>query len=124
MIPSPLRSLAGIVALALAACTSEPPDVALQVTGGDPSQGPELFRDYGCSSCHVVPGVRGARGLVGPPLTDFRHRAYIAGTAPNTPENLILFIRAPEALRDGTAMPNTGVSEIDARHLAAYLYSR
>ncbi len=121
----PHRPLFGAtVALVIAACTSQPADVALQVTGGDASRAPALIREYGCSSCHVVPGVRAARGLVGPPLTDFRSRAYIAGAVPNTPENLILWIRVPQAIEPGTAMPNTGVTDADARHLAAYLYSR
>lgn len=120
----PARSLLVTTVLLLASCTSEPPGIALQVTGGDASQAPALFRDYGCGSCHVVPGIRAARGLVGPPLTDFRHRAYIAGAVPNTPENLILWLRAPQAIEPGTAMPNTGVTDMDARHIAAYLYSR
>ena len=119
------RSLFGAMGvLLLTACTSQPPGLALQVLGGDSRRAPELFRQYGCSSCHVVPGVRAARGLVGPPLTDFRHRAYIAGAVPNTPENLILWIRVPQAIQPGTAMPNTGVTDEDARHWAAYLYSR
>jgi|SRR5690606_29713722 len=110
--------------LLLAACTREPPEVAVQVVGGDPARAPELFREYGCGSCHVVPGVRGARGLVGPPLTDFKHRGYIAGALPNTPENLVRWIQVPQAIEPGTAMPNTGVTPADARHLAAYLYTR
>lgn len=118
-----LVPVAGI-ALLLSACTSGPSDVAVQVTGGDASRAPELIRQYGCSSCHTVPGVRSARGLVGPPLTDIQHRAYIAGVLPNTPENLIDWIRMPQAIRPGTAMPNMGVTDEDARHLAAYLYTR
>ena len=113
-----------LFALIISACTSQPPDVGLQVAGGDAARAPELIRQYGCSSCHVVPGVRAARGLVGPPRPDFQHRVYIAGAVPNTPANLIRWIRAPQAIQPGTAMPNTGVTDEDARHLAAYLYTR
>lgn len=93
------------------------------VAGGDPDRGRNAFARYGCGSCHVIPGVRGARGLVGPPLTSWPRRGYIAGMVPNEPALLVQFIRDPESLAPGTAMPNTGVSERDARHLAAYLYS-
>jgi cytochrome c1 len=58
---------------------------------------------------------------VGAPLTAFARRAYIAGNLPNTPENLVAWLRDPQAIEPGTAMPNLEVSETDARHLAAYL---
>ncbi len=113
-----------LITLLIGACSGAPADVAVQVIGGDASRAPELIRQYGCGSCHVVPGVRSARGLVGPPLEDLRQRVYIAGTLPNTPDNLIHWIRAPQAIRPGTAMPNMNVTDEDARHLAAYLYTR
>ncbi len=40
---------------------------------------------------------------------------------PNTPENLVRWIQQPEQIRPGTAMPNLGISEDDARDIAAYL---
>lgn len=96
--------------------------MALQeVAGGDPEQGRRAIVVYGCGSCHVVPGVPGARGAAGAPLTEFARRAYIAGNLPNTPENLIAWLRDPQAIEPGTAMPNLGVSETDARDVAAYL---
>jgi hypothetical protein len=60
------------------------------VAGGDPAAGKHLIKRYGCGSCHVVPGVTGANGMVGPPLEYFSRRAYIAGEVPNDPEFLIL----------------------------------
>ena len=36
---------------------------------GDARRGPLLVRQYGCGACHVVPGISGAQGQVGPPLT-------------------------------------------------------
>ena len=91
-------------------------------TAGDPVAGKAAIAKYGCGSCHVIPGVERARGLVGPPLTDFAWRAYIAGRAYNTPANLEAWIRMPDSVEPGTAMPTLGVSQEDARNIAAYLY--
>jgi cytochrome c1 len=41
----------------------------------------------------------------------------------NTPPNLVRWIREPQAVVPGNAMPNMGVSEVDARDIAAYLYT-
>jgi cytochrome c len=60
---------------------------------------------------------------VGPPLTTFARRAYIAGQLPNQPENLIRWIQDPQAVEPGTAMPNLRVSPVVARDMAAYLYT-
>ncbi len=76
---------------------------------------------YGCSSCHTIPGIRGADGLVGPPLTRFDERPYIAGQLPNTPENLVLWIMNPQEVAPGTAMPDLDVTEEDARAIAEWL---
>jgi cytochrome c len=90
---------------------------------GDPARGSQLIASYGCGSCHVVPGVRGADGLVGPPLTDFGKRSYIAGELPNNAANLQRWIQDPPSVEPGTAMPNLGVTPIDAQDIAAYLLS-
>ena len=63
-------------------------------TGGNPQHGKELIQSYGCGACHMVPGVRGARGLVGPPLFYLSQRTMIAGELPNSPGNLARWIRA------------------------------
>ena len=93
------------------------------VTGGDASRGPELLRAYGCKSCHTIPGVVGANGLVGPPLAGIAERSYIAGVLPNAPENMIRWIMNPKAVDPLTAMPVLGVSPSDARDITAYLYT-
>ena len=90
-------------------------------TGGDPDQAPQLISHYGCSGCHTIPGVRGASGLVGPPLQKFAGRVYIGGVLANRPDNLVRWIVNPRAVSPTTAMPRTGISEADARHVAAYL---
>jgi len=96
---------------------------AAAITGGDPSRGPDLLRKYGCQSCHTIPGVVGANGLVGPPLAGIASRSYIAGVLPNAPDNMLRWIRDPKGVDAKTAMPNTGVTPSDARHIAAYLYT-
>lgn len=94
-----------------------------QIVGGDPGEGSQAIMRYGCVSCHTIAGIREARGRVGPPLTGIAGRSYIAGRIPNTSENIVLWIQDPQGLIPGTAMPNLGVTESDARDIAAYLYS-
>lgn len=93
------------------------------VTGGDPALGADLLRGYTCGGCHVIPGVSAADGHVGPPLTDWASRSYIAGAVWNTPENLMRFIMDPAAIEPGTSMPDLDVREDQARHIAAYLFT-
>jgi cytochrome c2 len=82
------------------------------------------MRYYGCATCHTIPGVPTATGRVGPPLQGLRERAYLGGVVSNTPENLVRWIQHPRKLSPKTAMPDTGISENDAKDIAAYLYSR
>ena len=118
-------ALAGLVAVANACGGASEADAreAAAITGGDPSRGPDLLRKYGCQSCHTIPGVVGANGLVGPPLAGIASRSYIAGVLPNAPDNMLRWIRDPKEVDAKTAMPNTGVTPSDARHIAAYLYT-
>ena len=94
-----------------------------QLTGGDPKVGEHLIYAYGCGSCHVIPGVAEANGTVGPPLQGFGSRIYIAGLFVNTPENLFHWVSKPHEVDPGTAMPDLGVTERQARDIAAYLYT-
>jgi cytochrome c1 len=96
---------------------------AIEITGGDPARAPGLMIASGCAGCHSIPGVPGARGLVGPPLTGLAERVYIAGVIENTPDNLILWIQNARGVDPQTAMPTTGIPERDARDIAAYLYA-
>jgi cytochrome c2 len=120
------RSLWLLLLTGAAACSSVGEDGAraqvLASTSGDPRRGEAAIGKYGCGSCHVIPGVRRARGKVGPPLTDFAQRSYIAGNASNTPNNLAAWIRRPDSVEPGTVMPTLGVNEQEARDISAYLY--
>jgi cytochrome c len=93
-----------------------------QVFRGDPQHGREAVLRYGCGGCHVIQGVRDARGRVGPHLVGLREQVYLAGVLTNTPENLILWVQSPQDVNPLTAMPNLGVTDEDARHIAAFLY--
>lgn len=95
----------------------------LYIPGGDVTRGWQLVQEYGCISCHTIPGVPGANATVGPPLNQWVERHYIAGQVANTPENLILFLQHPEQIAPGTVMPNMGVTDQDARDMGAYLYT-
>lgn len=112
-----------ILALVLAAGPSLAAEPAWQVVGGDARRAPVLIIAFGCAGCHTVPGVEGANGNVGPPLTRFGSRAYIAGMLRNTPANLVRWIRDPQTVVPGNAMPNMGVTDKEARDIAAYLYT-
>ena len=50
-------------------------------------------------------------------------RTYVAGQVPNTPDFLVRWLEAPQAIEPGTAMPDLGVTPKDARDIAAYLYT-
>jgi putative membrane protein len=98
---------------------------AMHLTGGgDMVKGRLAIERYGCGACHTIPGIPGARGMVGPPLATVGGRMYIAGMLTNTPQNLIWWIQVPQTVAPGNAMPNLGVSASDARDIAAYLYPR
>ena len=93
-------------------------------TGGDASRGEAMFIQYGCGSCHALKGVRTATGMVGPPLDGIAVRAIIGGHLANTPENMQRWIRDPQQVAPGTAMPDLNVGEADARDITAFLSTR
>jgi cytochrome c2 len=115
------------VCLGCAACAGGPGSardaVARQLTGGDPVRGREQIHNYGCDSCHTIPGVLTATATVGPPLTAVARRTYLAGRIENTPENMMRWISHPHSIDDKTAMPETGVTDRDVRDIVAYLYT-
>jgi cytochrome c len=113
--------------LSLASCGGREPDAdradAVTLTGGDPDRGALAIGRYGCGSCHEIPGVRSARGTVGPSLSGIAGRTYIAGQLSNSPANLMRWVQHPRHVEPRTAMPEMGVTEVDARDITAYLYT-
>jgi cytochrome c len=113
-----------VLPIALVACREEGVIPRQAVAGGDPSRGERAILAIGCGSCHVIPGIPAADGRVGPPLTDVADRTFLAGgRVRNEPEEVVRWIRNPQAIHPGSAMPDLGVTEADARDIAAYLYT-
>jgi cytochrome c2 len=112
------RLLWMLVLLAAAAC-KQPETPA--TPAGNVKRGQQLMTQYGCNSCHVIPGVKGPRGMVGPPLDHMASRQYIAGKFANTPPNMSQWLQNPQSLDPQNAMPSLGVTPNDARDMAAYL---
>jgi cytochrome c1 len=119
-----LVSLMFVAYIGVAGCTGGQALLPYTVAvGGSPRQGKKLIESYGCGSCHTIPGIYTARGVVGPPLFFFSRRTMIAGELPNSPDNLVRWLRNPALVEPGTAMPNLKLSEQQARDVAAYLYT-
>ena len=78
---------------------------------------------YGCAACHTIPGIRAPRGIVGPDLTGFARRPFVAGHLPNTSDVVVAFLQNSPALVPQTGMPNLGLSPDEARSITAYLYT-
>jgi cytochrome c len=112
--------LAAALCASLIGCGRDRP--AMPDAGGNPARGRMLLREHDCGVCHVIPGVRAAHGRVGPSLTGFGRRVYIAGAWPNQPDVLVRFVRDAPSLAPHTLMPRFDISERDARDIAAYLY--
>ena len=85
------------------------------------SEGQRIFETTACIKCHAVTGTV-ADGRFGPDLTHLMSRETIAaGAAPNTPENLRLWIQNPEAIKPGSKMPAMGLSDHELDAVTAYL---
>jgi cytochrome c len=96
---------------------------ANELTHGDAKAGQVAFRRYGCGACHTIYLSPGADGRVGPSLNNVAARPFLAGRLANTPDQMIAWLQHPQALEPGSGMPDVGVTDRDARNLAAYLYT-
>ena len=122
--PLTLVAILAALALGLVGCRDEPQVRPPGAVTGDVNGGFAAMEAYGCGACHVYPrGGRDAEAYVGPPLDKWSHRSFVAGYLPNNQPNLVLWIMDPDSIRPGTAMPDLGVDETDARDIAAYLLS-
>lgn len=119
-----LLLLTGAAVIAFAAgCAAPAARSVAVVPGGDAERGAEVIRARECGTCHRIPGIRNADGLAAPPLDWMARRTYIAGRAPNNPETMVQWVRAPETIDPATAMPNLGLSAQQSRDVAAYLFT-
>ena len=117
------RRLPVTLLLAAAAACAPHDQFAREVAGGDIDRGRVAIRQYGCQTCHVIPGVTGAEALVGPPLNGMASRMYIGGVLINSSDNMVEWLKNPQAFEPRSAMPPLGVTEQDARDITAYLYT-
>lgn len=108
------------VAMLTIACSKEH---SIKIDGGDAKRGKAAVERYGCAACHAIPGGANQGSNVGPPLHKIALRGYIGGVLPNTPADMVRWLQNPPAVDPRTAMPNLGVSEAEAKDIAAYLYT-
>src|SRR5207237_7036857 len=95
--------------VSLASCDRASGDQSDMLVDASPNRGRAAIAKYGCGSCHTIPGITGAHGLVGPPLGQIASRVFIAGVLANEPDNMIRWIQNPPGIDSKTAMPNMGV---------------
>jgi cytochrome c1 len=76
----------------------------------------------GCGGCHVIPGVAGATGTVGPSLAGIATKTAVAGGAVpvQSRDDLVRWIADPQTLKPGTQMPKLATPE-EADMMVAYL---
>jgi cytochrome c len=103
--------------------TAETRATAEALTRGSVAAGRLTFARHGCGSCHAITGVPGASGAVGPALDGVAVRSIIAGKLANAPENMVHWLREPQAIVPGNAMPDQDLTEQEARDVSAYLYT-
>lgn len=112
-----------VTTIGLSSCSSAPASPRIVSEHGDTAPGAAAIVKYGCGSCHTIPGINAARGLVGPPLTGVGSRVYIAGLLLTNTDNLVRWISNPQGINEHTVMPNLGVTPQDALNISAYLLS-
>ncbi len=89
----------------------------------DTRRGHDLFMSRTCVTCHAIRGTQ-AGSRVGPDLTHVGSRRTIAaGTLANTPDQLARWLRDPQAIKPGTRMPATPLTDDELRSVVAYLGS-
>lgn len=112
-----------IMLVGLAACGQTETSTPQRVIGGDREAGRAVIAAVACGVCHVIPGIRGANGIVGPSLVGFGHRQLIGGVAPNQPAVLVQWVRDAPSIAPNTGMPELPLTEAQARDVAAYLFT-
>ncbi len=89
--------------------------------GGNSDHGKQLLTQYGCATCHNIPGIETPKGMVGPSLEHLASRPMISGKFPNDPETMSRWLQNPQSMDPQSTMPNIGVTPADARDMTAYL---
>lgn len=89
----------------------------------DAVAGRQLFFAQTCVNCHTIQGTA-ATATIGPDLTYIARRKELAGGAiENSPDNLRLWLKNPQAIKPGCKMPNFKLTDPQVRQVVAYLES-
>ena len=64
-----------------------------------------------------------ADGNSGPPFAGIGRRTVLAGKHPKSADNMVRWLMSPQPGEPGNAMPDTWLSERQARDVAAFLYT-
>jgi cytochrome c1 len=107
----------------LAACEQAELPAQQRVIGGDEKAGRDVIVAVACGICHVIPGIPGANGIVGPSLDGFASRQLIGGVVPNQPGVLVQWVKDAPSIAPSTGMPELPLTEAQARDVAAYLFT-
>lgn len=116
-------AIAGVGSLILLNDPDKGVAAAEALTGGTVTRGKIAIERRQCAACHIIPGIAGAKGQVGPSLRGVASRKTVVGLLRNDPGAMILWLRHPQAVAPGNAMPDMGLKDREARDIAAYLYS-
>jgi len=85
------------------------------------AEGRKAFFANSCVNCHTIRGTS-AQGKFGPDLTHLMSRETLAaGAAPNTTDNLRLWLRDPQRIKLGCLMPNMQLTDQEVDQIVAYL---
>ncbi|HEX2723605.1 MAG TPA: cytochrome c oxidase subunit II [Gemmatimonadaceae bacterium] len=81
---------------------------------GNAARGQQVYSSAACIGCHAIYGNPMSMGMTGPNLTHFGSRSTIgAGSFPNTPAYLALWIKNARKMKPGILMPTLGKGEYD-----------
>jgi cytochrome c len=96
---------------------------AAAMTGGDVSRGRAAISKYGCAGCHSFTCFDNAGSSVGTTLDRIASSTLLGRQLPNTPENIMKWLQDPQQIDPKSPMPDMGVTDGDARDIAAFLYT-
>jgi cytochrome c oxidase subunit 2 len=84
-------------------------------------KGRRVFESTACINCHTIQGTV-ADGRFGPNLRHLMSRDTIAsGVAPNTPANLRVWIKNPNAIKPGSLMPAMNLTDQELNEVTEYM---
>jgi len=107
----------------------QPDDVTATLRGADAARGRELLDMKGCGLCHRMSGVAPLQGALlptGVTVSDMPRAVRLAPDLRYTRDRwraplLVRWLLHPSQIKPDTPMPEMGLSENDARSIAAYL---